>query len=78
MAQDFSQQHREELDQPEIGIFRKWLKFLSLSSSENEEGQGLVEYALVLLFVAIAVISILVFMGPQIGSLFSAVSKGIS
>jgi len=47
-------------------------------SPEAEEGQGLVEYALVLLLVAIVVISILVLLGPQIGSMFSAVSKGIS
>lgn len=39
-------------------------------------GQGLVEYALILLFVAIVVIVILVAMGPQIGSVFSATAKG--
>jgi pilus assembly protein Flp/PilA len=35
------------------------------------EGQGLVEYALVLMFVAIAVIVILFLLGPAIGNIFS-------
>jgi len=43
-----------------------------------EDGQGLVEYALILFLVAIVVIGILVLLGPQIGSVFSAVSNGIS
>ncbi len=42
------------------------------------EGQGLVEYALILLLVAIVVIAILTLLGPQIGAMFSQVSKGIS
>jgi len=54
------------------------LVFWQPISPEAEEGQGLVEYALVLLLVAIVVISILVLLGPQIGSMYSAVSKGIS
>jgi pilus assembly protein Flp/PilA len=45
---------------------------------EKEEGQGLVEYALILFLVAVVVIAILVLLGPQIGSVFSAVKKGIS
>lgn len=40
-------------------------------------GQGLVEYALVLLLVALVVIVILVMLGPQIGSVFSGVSRGM-
>jgi pilus assembly protein Flp/PilA len=50
----------------------------SRPGEDGEEGQGLVEYALILLLVAIVVIVILVTLGPQIGSIFSAVSKGIS
>lgn len=46
--------------------------------AETEEGQGLVEYALVLLFVVIVVVVILVYLGPQLGSMFSAVTKGFS
>jgi len=34
-------------------------------------GQGLVEYALILVLVAIVVIAILIIMGPAIGNLYS-------
>lgn len=53
-------------------LFRDNLK------EEKEEGQGLVEYALILFLVAVVVIAILIFMGPRIGSIFSAVTKGLS
>lgn len=45
---------------------------------KTEEGQGLVEYALILLLVVIVVVVILTFLGPQLGSMFSAVTKGLS
>ena len=37
----------------------------------REEGQGLVEYALILVLVAVVVIVILALMGPAIGNIFS-------
>jgi len=37
----------------------------------REEGQGLVEYALILVLVAIVVIVILTILGPSIGNIFS-------
>ncbi len=37
----------------------------------REEGQGLVEYALILVLVAIVVIAILTLLGPVIGNAFS-------
>lgn len=43
----------------------------------HEEGQGLVEYALILVLVAIVVIAILVIMGPQIGNIFSQITNGL-
>lgn len=39
--------------------------------STNEVGQGLVEYALILVMVAIVVIIVLALLGPAIGSIFS-------
>ena len=39
----------------------------------REEGQGLVEYALILVLVAIVVIAILVILGPTIGNVFSTI-----
>jgi pilus assembly protein Flp/PilA len=39
----------------------------------NEQGQGLVEYALILVLVALVVVVILAVMGPAIGKVFSQV-----
>ncbi len=44
---------------------------------ESQEGQGLVEYALILVLVALVVIAILVIMGPQIGNIFSQVTNAL-
>ncbi len=43
----------------------------------REEGQGLVEYALILVLVSIVVIAILMILGPQIGNVFSRVTSGL-
>jgi pilus assembly protein Flp/PilA len=43
----------------------------------KEEGQGLVEYALILVLVAIVVIAILLIMGPAVGNVFSAIVNAI-
>ena len=44
---------------------------------QREEGQGLVEYALVLVLVAVVVIAILTLLGPQIGNVFSRITDGL-
>jgi pilus assembly protein Flp/PilA len=43
----------------------------------NEKGQGLVEYALILVLVAIVVIVILALLGPAIGNVFSEIMNSI-
>ncbi len=43
----------------------------------REEGQGLVEYALILVLVAVVVIIILALLGPQIGNVFSRIINGL-
>lgn len=43
----------------------------------REEGQGLVEYALILVLVAIVVIVILALLGPAIGNIFSNIVENI-
>ena len=49
-----------------------WIKtFLPMLFMPREKGQGLVEYALILVLVAIVVIAILLLMGPVIGNVFS-------
>ena len=39
--------------------------------NRREEGQGLVEYALILVLVAVIVIAVLTILGPTIGNVFS-------
>jgi pilus assembly protein Flp/PilA len=43
----------------------------------REEGQGLVEYALILVLVAVVVIAILTLLGPSIGNVFSNIIRSI-
>ena len=43
----------------------------------KEKGQGLVEYALILVLVAIVVIIILALLGPAIGNVFSQIVGAI-
>ncbi len=45
---------------------------------QNEYGQGLVEYALILVLVVIVVIVIVAIMGPEIGNIFSRITNGLS
>lgn len=42
--------------------------------NEGQEGQGLMEYALVLVFVAVVIIAILTILGPQIGNMYSRIT----
>jgi pilus assembly protein Flp/PilA len=44
----------------------------------DEEGQGLVEYALIILLVAIAVVGLLTALGGDIGNTFSSISSTLS
>ncbi len=44
----------------------------------QEKGQGLVEYALILVLVAIVVIAALMLLGPIIGNVFSHINSSLS
>jgi len=44
----------------------------------KEKGQGLVEYALILVLVAIVVIAVLMLLGPIIGNVFSSINNSLS
>ncbi len=44
----------------------------------KEKGQGLVEYALILVLVAIVVIAALMILGPVIGNAFSTINSSLS
>lgn len=44
-------------------------------SALQERGQGLVEYAIIMAFVAIVVIAIMRLLGPKVGNVFSSVNN---
>ncbi len=46
-------------------------------TSRSQTGQGLVEYALILVLVAVVVIAVLALLGPAIANVFSTIIKGI-
>jgi pilus assembly protein Flp/PilA len=45
---------------------------------DREEGQGMVEYALILVLIAVVVIVILQVVGKQVNNVFSNVSNGLN
>ena len=51
---------------------------IMLYRPQNEEGQGLVEYALILVLVAVVVIVILSLLGPAIGDVFSNILEAFN
>ena len=52
------------------GVLTRWL-------GETPEGQGLVEYALILVLVVLVVFVVIVWLGPWIGNIFSNVIVNI-
>ena len=50
---------------------------ISMLFSPKEKGQGLVEYALILVLVAIVVIAALMVLGPVIGNVFSKINSSL-
>lgn len=45
---------------------------------QDEEGQGLVEYALIILLVAIAVVGLLTALGTNVGNIFNDISNTLT
>jgi pilus assembly protein Flp/PilA len=43
----------------------------------KEKGQGLVEYAIIVAFVALVVIVIVRYMGPEVGNTFSRINNSM-
>lgn len=50
---------------------------IQMLTFKNQKGQGLVEYALILVLVAIVVIVILSLLGPAVGNVFSQIYRAI-
>ena len=48
-----------------------------MSRSPREEGQGLVEYALLIALIALIVIVVLAMLGPAVGNIFSNMVSNI-
>ena len=44
---------------------------------EREEGQGMVEYGLIIALVAVVAIAGLIILGPAVGSLFSSLGTSV-
>lgn len=55
-----------------------YLSMLPVLSFKGKKGQGLVEYALILVLVAIVVIVILGAMGTSVNSIFSQVNNALN
>ncbi len=55
----------------------QWLRLLD-RLNEREEGQGMVEYALILVLIAVVVIVILTTVGKQVNNVFSNISNGLA
>jgi pilus assembly protein Flp/PilA len=53
------------------------IRILSERMSQNEEGQGLAEYALILALIAIVAIVALIFLGSQISAILSDVGNSV-
>jgi len=45
--------------------------------AENDKGQGLVEYALILVLVVLVVLIVLTLFGPAVGKMFSNVVEAV-
>ena len=60
---------------PIIVSYQLIIGVVSMIYQPREEGQGLVEYALILVLVAVVVIVILALLGPAIGNIFSNLVK---
>ena len=48
-----------------------------LVRSDDEEGQGMVEYALILVLIAVVVIVVLILLGNQVKNVFTNISTGL-
>lgn len=59
-------------------LYIRLREFMAAKLQRDEEGQGMVEYALILVLIAIVVIVILQVVGKQVNNVFSNISNGLS
>ncbi len=65
-----------------VSIFEDLFQFIperipTMLTFKDNKGQGLVEYALILVLVAVVVIVILALLGPAIANVFSSIMNSI-
>ena len=58
-------------------LYLRGTELVARSLERNEEGQGMVEYALILVLIAIVVIVILSTVGKRVNNVFSNISNGL-
>jgi len=56
-----------------LNIVMQAKQWLSLATAKEQEGQGLVEYALIILLIAIALIGVLALLGGGIEEVFNTI-----
>jgi pilus assembly protein Flp/PilA len=59
-------------------LFLRVTEFVRTRIAAREDGQGMVEYALILVLIAIVVIVILQIVGKQVNNVFSNISNGLT
>jgi pilus assembly protein Flp/PilA len=60
-----------------LGSFMPYLGGLVARLRQEEDGQGLAEYALILVFVAVVAVLALTFLGTQISNILSTVATNL-
>ena len=58
-----------------MALIHSWIS--SFLTQDEEEGQGLAEYALILALIAIVAIIALIFLGQQVSSIINTVGKSV-
>jgi pilus assembly protein Flp/PilA len=53
-------------------------RLITMLFAPKQKGQGLVEYALILVLVAIVVIAALMILGPIIGNVFTTINSSLT
>ena len=57
-------------------IFVQAKEWFSLMAAREEKGQGLIEYALIILLVVIVVIAALTLVGPEVQNMYCSIYAG--
>lgn len=59
-------------------LYLRGTEFIARHLERDEEGQGMVEYALILVLIAIVVIVIISTVGKRVNNVFSNISNGLA